>query len=370
MDAPITETPAVSVVIPTFNGADRLPATLAALARQTLPREDWEVVVIDDGSTDNTGEVAAAGGARVIRFPANRGVGAARNAGVAEARAPVLAFIDDDCIPQPDWLEQLIEPFRDSSVDGVGGKIHPAGDDGLMLRYLKARNPWAPLPAELLRSSNRLYRLLVYLKGLMRVGQRGGDPEELFAVAGANMAFRAELLAGVGGFDETYRVSEETELCRRAHSLRPGTRIVYRPTAVVGHHFGANIRNVLRRAHWYGEGSARFAAENDDVKLIAYPFPVLMAVAAGWAIATRRWRVLAAIPFVPVAAYPGWLLVALGRRDPEPVAYAYIQFAQEIATMAGEVSGVLNRGGRSAPSAAPAARPNAAATSERAAAAG
>jgi GT2 family glycosyltransferase len=230
-------------------------------------------------------------------------------------------------------------------VDGAGGQIVPHADDGLVARYIAARNPWKPLPATLLESASPLYRLRLYLHGLLESG--GADEEagcDLFAVAGANMAFRTAVLSGLGGFDETYRVSEETELCRRLHS-RPGrSRVVYRPSAKVHHRFHPSLRGILRRARWYGEGNARFAAEHEDVRLIVFPFPVLLAVAMFAALFTRRRGLAAAVPLLPPLAYVGWLRRALSRRELEPLVYSYFQLAQEIATMAGEASVVL--GGR------------------------
>ncbi|HET8672635.1 MAG TPA: glycosyltransferase [Thermoleophilaceae bacterium] len=332
----------MSVVVPTYDGAETLRTTIEALNRQTVPDGSYEIIVVDDASTDDSALVAEAAGARVIRQPANRGAGAARNAGVRAARAPLVAFIDDDCTAEPGWLAELIEPLSDPAVDGAGGQIVPHADDGLVSRYIAARNPWKPLSAELLESASPAYRLRLYLRGLLET--EAGDEEagcDLFAVAGANMAFRTEVLNGLGGFDETYRVSEETELCRRLHS-RPGrSRIVYRPSAKVHHRFHPSLRGILRRARWYGEGNARFAAEHEDVRLIVFPFPVLLAAAFLAALLTRRRGLAAAVPFLPPLAYVGWLKRALSRRELEPLAYPYLQMAQELATMAGEASVAL-----------------------------
>jgi glycosyltransferase involved in cell wall biosynthesis len=126
------------------------------------------VIVVDDGSTDRTAEVAESSGARVLRLDENRGAGAARNAGLESARAGLVAFTDDDCIPDPHWLEELIGCFEDPSVDGAGGYIFPRARPGLISRYFIRRNPWSPLSAELLRSNHRLFRLLLYLRSVMR----------------------------------------------------------------------------------------------------------------------------------------------------------------------------------------------------------
>src|SRR5439155_12779705 len=94
----------VSVVIPVRDGAASLPPLLDALAAQTLRREEFEVIVVDNASTDGTADVARAAGARVVSEAiANRS--RARNAGFAAAQTDLIAFTDGDCVPDPRWLE-------------------------------------------------------------------------------------------------------------------------------------------------------------------------------------------------------------------------------------------------------------------------
>ena len=333
----------VSVVVPTHNGGTKLPATLAALERQTFPSELYEVIVVDDGSSDGSAEIAEAAGARVVRHACSRGAGAARNSGTAAARAPIVAFLDDDCVADPHWLSDLVAPFDDPSVDGAGGRVIAAGPDGLVFRYVAARNPWRPLPASLLESASPLHRLRLYLRDIVRAGSPDEEPYDLFAVVGANMAFRTSILEELGGFDESYLVSEETELCRRSHARPGGARIVYRPSATVHHHFEPQLVGVLRRARWYGEGNAQFAAAHDDVRLVVFPFPLAVAGAAVAAALSRHRGVMLAVPLLPLVAYCGWLRRALAQRRLEPLVYPYLQLAQEVATMVGEGSVVFGR---------------------------
>ena len=92
--------PTISVVVPVLNGARSLPALLDALTRQTLGRDRFELIVVDNGSRDRTAAIALAAGARVIGEP-RRGRARARNTGVAAATAPAIAFTDADCVPAP-----------------------------------------------------------------------------------------------------------------------------------------------------------------------------------------------------------------------------------------------------------------------------
>src|SRR5690242_19491312 len=112
--------PRASVIIPAYNAVRTLPATLTALRAQTYPADRLEVIVVDDGSTDATAEVAAAGGARVLR-QANAGPAAARNRGAAAASGDFVLFTDADCEPIPTWVERMVAPFADPAVVGVKG---------------------------------------------------------------------------------------------------------------------------------------------------------------------------------------------------------------------------------------------------------
>jgi GT2 family glycosyltransferase len=125
----------VSVIIPTFNGAFRIGHCLDSLTSQAEGR-DVEILVVDDGSTDNIAEV-------VGRYPAvhlitqkNAGPAAARNRGAREARGEVILFTDDDCVPMPDWLEAMLQPFNQPDVVGVKG-IYRTHQKSLTARFVQ-----------------------------------------------------------------------------------------------------------------------------------------------------------------------------------------------------------------------------------------
>src|ERR1700761_1868908 len=109
----------LAVVICSLNGEDGVRRCLVALLRQTIRRR-LEVIVVDDGSIDGTSDVARAYGARVIRHPVNRGLAAARNSGIRAASASLVAFVDDDCEPEPEWAERLVAAYSEGVI-GVGG---------------------------------------------------------------------------------------------------------------------------------------------------------------------------------------------------------------------------------------------------------
>jgi glycosyltransferase involved in cell wall biosynthesis len=113
----------VTVVVPARNAAATLPATLAALARQDFAG-DYEVIVVDNVSDDDTADLAGAGGARVVRMEVNRGPGPSRNAGARAGTGAVIAFTDADCEPAPDWLSAGVAALN-GGADLVQGAVSP-----------------------------------------------------------------------------------------------------------------------------------------------------------------------------------------------------------------------------------------------------
>src|SRR2546428_7525195 len=105
---------ALSVVVPTYNQADLLRESLRALVDQTLSKDPYEIVVVDDGSTDHAAAVLQEFGppVKVVRFPANRGRSAARNAGIREAQAPLIVLVDSDILVRPDFLDRHLQAHR------------------------------------------------------------------------------------------------------------------------------------------------------------------------------------------------------------------------------------------------------------------
>ncbi|HSU98456.1 MAG TPA: glycosyltransferase [Gemmatimonadaceae bacterium] len=203
----------ISVVIPTCNRVDLLERCVAAITRQTLSPDEYELVVVDDGSSAATSALIRKWQAHsriAIRYVAiengPRGPAAARNVGWHVGRAPIIAFTDDDTIPAPDWLEQAIAGFRDVSVDAAWGRIV------------------VPLP-----STPTDY-------------ERDTAGLETAGFVTANCFVRRSVLERLGGFDEAFRSAwrEDSDLYFRL--LRGGQRVRYLPNAAVEH--------PVRRAPW------------------------------------------------------------------------------------------------------------------------
>jgi GT2 family glycosyltransferase len=199
-------TPTVSVVIPHYSDLRRLDLCLAALERQSYPRDEFEIIVGDNNSPEGIAavEAVAAGRARVTKV-VQKGPGPARNGAVELARGDILAFTDSDCIPEPDWLVEGVAALKRS--DFVGGRMKVLVED-----------PRNMTPAEAFES-------------VFAFDNRGYVERKGFSVT-ANLFCPRSVFDAVGGF-YTGVSTEDLEWCHRARDA--GYRIGYAPASVVGH---------------------------------------------------------------------------------------------------------------------------------------
>lgn len=232
--------PVVSIVVPVRNGAAYLRALLEALSRQTLPRERFEVLVGDDGSTDGgtDGLETADGRVRVLAGPPTNSY-AARNRAARAARGRVLVFCDADCLPEPGWLEAGIAALGDADV-AAGG-----------IRYAVPlrRTVWTLLDIETFKDHER------------QVTAANAETCNLFV--------RRELFERLGGFDDSLPEHGDFDFASRA--VASGAKLTYAPEALVLHPTRDAARPFLRTVwvmhRWYAAREARAGRRPDGLKL-------------------------------------------------------------------------------------------------------
>jgi O-antigen biosynthesis protein len=219
--------PRVSVVVCSCNGARTLRDTLEGLAELDYP--DYEVIVVNDGSTDHTEAIVGDfPGFRLISTP-NNGLSGARNTGLRAATGEIVAYVDDDARPDPSWLTYLVHTFETTDHAGVGGpNIAPAGDGAIA--DCVANAPGGPIHVLL-------------------------SDREAEHIPGCNMAFRREHLEAVGGFDPQFRTAgDDVDLCWRLQQR--GWTLGFHPAALVWHHRRNSLRAYWRQQRGYGKAEA------------------------------------------------------------------------------------------------------------------
>lgn len=216
-----------SVIVCTRNGSSRIAACLAALERQTMPVR--EVIVVDDGSTDRTADLVAQRfpKVRLVKLPPS-GLSAARNAGAEAASGTRLAFTDDDCEPDPEWLAGLAASFE-KGWDVVGGPNLPPPARNAAEAVVAAA-PGAPSHVML-------------------------DDEEAEHLPGCNLAVTRTAFFDVGGFDPAFTTAgDDVDFCWRLRDR--GFRLGFAPTAFVWHHRRGSLAGYLRQQIGYGKAEA------------------------------------------------------------------------------------------------------------------
>lgn len=214
----------ISVVIPAYNAEQTLGACLRALGSQTIPRDQYEVIVVDDGSTDATAAITQAAGARVIRQP-NQGPAAARNHGVEAAQGDLILFTDSDCEPALDWVEQMAAPFANPEVAGAKGV------------YRTRQREWMPRFVQ-----------LEYEDKYDRLSRQS----RIDFVDTYSAAYRRSVFLDNGGFDPVFSTAsvEDQELSFRL--AQKGYRLVFVPAAIVYHRHDRTLAEYARRKFGIG----------------------------------------------------------------------------------------------------------------------
>jgi GT2 family glycosyltransferase len=225
------DAPRISVVVCSFNGAATIRDTLEGLARVDYP--NFEVIVVDDGSTDATAEIARGYDVTLLSTP-NQGLGAARNVGLGAATGEIVAYLDDDAYPDPQWLTYLALSLRDGEWCGVGGPNLLPPEDGEIAECV-ANSPGGP--AHVLLSD--------------RAAEH---------IPGCNMAFRKSWLEAVGGFDPRYRAAgDDVDVCWSLQER--GGALGFHPAALVWHHRRSSLVRYWRQQVGYGKAEALLAAK-------------------------------------------------------------------------------------------------------------
>lgn len=312
----------LSVIVPVCNAEQTIAECLTALACQTIPRAAYEVIVVDDGSTDRTAEIIRQVNVQLIQQP-NAGPAAARNYGAQAAHGEILLFTDADCAPAPDWIERMIEPFRDPEIAGSKG-VYRTRQKELIARFVQ------------LEYEDKYARML--------------HQDRIDFVDTYSAAYRREIFLANGGFDPLFPTAsvEDQEFSFRL--ARKGYRLVFVPQAIVYHHHNTTLRQYWQRKFGIGYWKALLLRWHPDRVIGDSHTPQVLKAQMGliallglslllapfWAPA--RWFSLSFMVAFAATATP--FLYRVTRRDPAVVAIApFLLATRALALGTGLVAG-------------------------------
>lgn len=243
----------ISIIIPAYNSRRQISHCLEALSRQTVPRDNYEIIVVDDGSLDGTQAAAREFGVQVVR-QTHAGPAAARNHGVNCSNGTILLFTDADCVPQHDWIEKMASSFRDPQVAGAKG-VYRTNQRGLVARFVQA---------EFEEKYDRM-----------------GKAAYIDFVDTYSAGYRRSVFLENGGFDPTFPGTSAEDIEFSFRLSQRGYKMVFVPQAIVYHSHPASLWGYLYRKFrfslWRTKVYARFPGKlgKDSYMPRAVPFQIL-----------------------------------------------------------------------------------------------
>lgn len=226
--------PFFSIIVPTYNRPAELAVCLQSLTRLDYPHDRFEVIVVDDGSNTLLQSVVTSFFDQLdvtLLTQTNAGPAAARNTGAKRARGEFLAFTDDDCTPLPDWLQKLANRFAEIPDHAVGGRTLNALPE----------HPYSTASQNLINACYAYYNPI---------------PNQASFFASNNLTVPAVHFHSIGGFDITFKTSEDRDFCDRWR--HHGFQMTYAPEILIYHSHPMNFRAFWRRHFNYGRGAYRY----------------------------------------------------------------------------------------------------------------
>ncbi len=319
----------VSVIVPAFNAASTLANCLNALQRQT--RCPDEIIVVDDGSTDDTASIAQVFGVLVLRQP-HAGPAAARNLGVRHARGDIIMFTDADCEPRFDWVEQMLKPFADPRVVGAKGR-YCSQQSELLARLVQ------------LEFEDKYRRMSQF--------------ETIDFIDTYSAAYRRASFLQLGGFNETFPTASVEDIEFSFRLSERNMRLVFVPQAQVQHVHPTSLIHYLKRKARYGYWRALVYlwhpkkiigdAHTDPILKIQFGLLVVGGLSACISLRNVYWLGVSLLATLLLIATTVPFAIRAGRRDRSvaliaPLVHLIRAVVQVVALAVGlVVHGLLNR---------------------------
>jgi mycofactocin system glycosyltransferase len=250
--------PSISIIIPVKNRPQDIKECLTSLSSLDYPKDKFEIIVVNDGSTDSTSKVIETFGIKAIHLPQSIGASACRNLAAREANGDLLGFTDSDCVPHSHWLKELSPSFNDERIGIVGGYVSNFYNQSLLDRYeaVKSSLNMGPSP---FRVEN--------------------DKSSTAYVPSCNLIIRKKAFNEAYGFQEDLTVGEDVDLCWRTRKL--GYHLLYIPLGEVKHKHRNDLLQMLKRRFDYGTSEALLYSRHKEKRKMLY-LPALYSIFYGF----------------------------------------------------------------------------------------
>ena len=358
----------MSVVLPVYNGAVTLGRALDSLLAQDYPSDKYEIIVVNDGSTDETGQVVAASpSVRYVELPCNQGIPVAQNAGLEAAKGDVYVAFNDDFQAAPDFLSRLARGYAELDKPiGIGGHVvnlATVRPKGLMANFIQAnRNGAAPEVIEVGPHflPGPAKRLLVYFISNFSAGRNqereSREYQEVVELYGANASFPIDVLRQIDGWDPRTAAPsiggiEDRDICLRMREQFPGRDFYVMRSARImldldPHDSSVSVGSYLLRPYRRGPFNYAFHVKNRMAPPLFPIPPAILLMLLACAIAAPALLPLV-IVVLPQFGYAWWVRRAITGRRPMYLLFPYLQAAEEFMVLAGLLKGyVMRRQGR------------------------
>ena len=331
--------PYISVVINSYNGAGTIARTIDSFRKQSYPSDRFEIIVVNDGSSDDTADIARLHGAKVVQLTVNRGISAARNAGLDAARGEIFVASDDDCIAQADLLVHVVRGYRHGNPLGVGSFLVPSrAARSLIEEYMNETATGMESALVKTFGGSPLSRFWHYLVTKIKIPAAIPEIMPVDVLYGATGTFRVADLRAVGGWDVAMSGIEDRDVCMRLHAAFPDRQFMLMRDAHMVHDPDMSLWQYLLRPFRRGPRNLEFHQRYHLLPPL-FPMPLLAATMLAYGAWHHPLLALTLLLVGPQVLYFWWPVRAYRRRDVGLLLFTYIQLAEESMVILGLIRG-------------------------------
>jgi glycosyltransferase involved in cell wall biosynthesis len=334
-----------SIVLCTYNREKHIEQCLKSLVNQNFPRDQYEIIVVDDGSTDSTRELVAKFPVKIITHKINKGIAAARNTGLKNAKGDIFICFDDDCYADKNWLKNLAYTYKKydlNDISGIAGIIKLLNKpSGIIEKYMDKIGYANPSPLTYVRSKSLFMRFYSYIKNMFAPNlQIHRRPFEVGEIWGANCSFPIAVLKSVNGWDENLSGVEDTDLCDRINKKFNDRKFICTKNAIIFHDHRLSYKNFLKKPYSRGPATLNFYIKNKKIPPI-FPFPIAILLLSLLFLIINPLSLLLSLLFLPQLFYCWWIIKAIQKREGGYLTFPYLQSTYELSSVLGLIKGYV-----------------------------